>query len=331
MQNLSIGKIRGLQQIATNKGIFVMCAIDHRGSLQTTLEKELSKKIGYEEMVQYKLELCEMLAPHSSAVLLDPIYGAAQCIAGNVLPGSKGLLVSLEASGYQQNPDGRVTTLLEGWSVAKIKRMGGSAVKILLYYRPDLDDLSKKQLETVNIVAKQCIEHDIPFLVEPIIYPIGDEKADSAQFAAKKSAMVIETARKITALPIDVLKAEFPADIRFEKNAGKVLEACKKLSEASTVPWVLLSAGSDYKVFREQVKIACQGGASGFLGGRGIWQEVLHLEDRKQRAKYLKTVAVGRFNELVEIADKYAVPWYGKLGISATGLTNLNENWHKNY
>jgi tagatose 1,6-diphosphate aldolase len=331
MRNLSIGKIRGLQQIATNKGIFVMCAIDHRGSLQTTLEKELSKKIGYEEMVQYKLELCEMLAPHSSAVLLDPIYGAAQCIAGNVLPGNKGLLVSLEASGYQQNPDGRVTTLLEGWGVAKIKRMGGSAVKILLYYRPDLEDLSRKQLETVDLVAKQCIEHDIPFLVEPIIYPVGDEKTDSAQFAAKKSAMVIETARKITALPIDVLKAEFPVDIRFEKNAGKVLEACKKLSEASAMPWVLLSAGADYKVFREQVKIACQGGASGFLGGRGIWQEVLHLEDRKQRAKYLKTVAVGRFNELVEIAEKYAVPWYKKLGFSATELTKLNETWHKNY
>ncbi len=44
MRDLSVGKIRGLQQISTGKGIFIMCAIDHRGSLQATLEKELSKK-----------------------------------------------------------------------------------------------------------------------------------------------------------------------------------------------------------------------------------------------------------------------------------------------
>ncbi len=331
MRDLSVGKIRGLQQISTGKGIFVMCAIDHRGSLQTTLEKELSKKIGYKEMVQYKLDLCEALAPHSSAVLLDPIYGAAQSIAGGVLPGSKGLLVSIEATGYQDNPEGRLTTLLDNWNVEKIKRMGGSAVKILLYYRPDLVELSKKQLETINVVARECIKHDIPFLVEPVSYPVGEEKAGSAQFAAKKSEMVIETALQITGLPIDVLKAEFPADLHYEKDKGKVLETCRRLTEASKVPWVLLSAGADYKIFRDQVKIACQAGASGFLGGRGIWQEVLHLEDRKQRVKYLKTVAADRFKELVEIASKYADPWWKKMGIKADELLTSQENWYKNY
>jgi len=73
-----------------------------QGLSAKTLEKELSRKIGYEEMVQYKLELCEALAPYSSAVLLDPIYGAAQSIAGGMLPGSKGLLVSIEESGYNK-------------------------------------------------------------------------------------------------------------------------------------------------------------------------------------------------------------------------------------
>jgi tagatose 1,6-diphosphate aldolase len=99
MHNISIGKVRGLQQISTSGGVFVICAIDHRGSLQSTLEKELARKIGYEEMVQYKLDLCSALAPYASAILLDPIYGAAQCIAGGVLPGNTGLLVSLEATG----------------------------------------------------------------------------------------------------------------------------------------------------------------------------------------------------------------------------------------
>jgi tagatose 1,6-diphosphate aldolase len=281
--------------------------------------------------VQYKLELCEALAPYSSAVLLDPIYGAAQSIAGGMLPGSKGLLVSIEESGYQQDPEGRLTTLLEGWSVSKVKRMGGSAVKLLLYYRPDLEELSKRQLETVRFVATDCIEHDIPFLVEPICYPLQGENKDTIEFAIKKSGMVIESARKITSIPIDVLKAEFPADMRFEKDSGRVLATCRTLTEVSAVPWVLLSAGADYKVFKEQVKIACQGGASGFLGGRGIWQEVLCIDDIKKRLKYLQSVAVNRFKELVEIADKYAVPWYKKLNVAADERAQLPENWYKNY
>ena len=101
-------------------------------------------------LVDRKLELCAALAPHASAILLDPDYGAAQCIAGGVLPGHTGLLVSIEATGYENSPQGRITSLLKGWSVEKIKRMGGSAVKILVYYRPDLPNVAQKQLKTIG-------------------------------------------------------------------------------------------------------------------------------------------------------------------------------------
>jgi tagatose 1,6-diphosphate aldolase len=331
MHNLSIGKIRGLQQISTAGGIFVICAIDHRGSLQSVLEKELSRKIRYPEMVQFKLDLCAMVAPYASAILLDPIYGAAQSIAAGVLPGRTGLLVSMEATGYQDNTEGRVTTLLDGWGIEKIKRMGGSAAKILVYYRPDLAEIARKQLETVRSVAEECIKYDLPFLVEPVSYAVPGDNIDSVQFAAKKPDLVIETARQITALPIDVLKAEFPADLNYEKDKAKILEACRKLDEVSQVPWVLLSAGVDYKMFREQVKIACQAGASGFLGGRAIWQEALQLADREQRVKYLKTTVVDRLKELVEITTRYAVPWYRKFGVKPDALVTVPEGWYKIY
>ncbi len=331
MSNLSIGKIRGLQQISTTDGVFVICALDHRGSLQSAIEKELGKKIGYKEMVEWKLDICSALAPQASAVLLDPVYGAAQSIAGGALPGHTGLLVSVEATGYQNNPEGRVTTLLDGWSVEKIKRMGGSAVKILLYYRPDLAKVAKKQLETVRAVAKECTKHDLPLLVEPVSYPVEAEKANPAQFAARKPELVIETARQITALPIDVLKAEFPVDLNYEKDEAKALEVCQELNEVSRVPWVLLSAGVDYPTFSWQVKIACQAGASGFLGGRAIWQEVLGFADREQRLAYLKTTVADRLKKLVEITTRHAVPWYRKLGIGPHELVAVPENWYKMY
>ena len=128
--NLTIGKLRGLQQAANSDGIFTMCAMDHRGSLRSMIDEENPAEVSYEEMVARKLELCSSLAKYASAVLLDPIFGAAQCISHGVLPNVTGLLVSIEATGYGGGKEHRQTKLLDGWSVEKIKRMGASAVII---------------------------------------------------------------------------------------------------------------------------------------------------------------------------------------------------------
>jgi len=332
MTRLGIGKIRGLQQISTPEGIFIICAMDHRGSLKAMIEKEqLDDYVDYQEIVEHKLELCAALAPYASAVLLDPNYGAAQCIAGGVLPGHTGLLVSIEATGYESNPKGRLTTLLDGWSVEKIKRMGASAVKILVYYRPDLTEVADRQLKTIRTVAEKCLEYDIPFLVEPKTYLTKGEDSATSQFAVRKPALVIQTARQITSFPIDVLKAEFPANAKYETDRAKLHQLCRQLDEASQVPWVILSAGVDYEIFREQVKIACQAGASGFLGGRAIWQEAIRFTDKNDRAKFLSTTVADRLKELAEIATKYAFPWYRKFGIKAHELTAVQESWYANY
>jgi tagatose 1,6-diphosphate aldolase len=329
--SFTIGKIRGLQQITTSAGAFTICAMDHRGSLQNLLEKEWGRKIEFQEMVEFKMELCAVMSPYASAILLDPIYGAAPGIARGVLPGNIGLLVSVEATGYEASSAGRITKLLEGWSVEKVKRMGGSAVKILVYYRSDLPDIAKQQLKTIDEVASDCIKHDLPFLVEPVAYPVKGEKADSAEFAERKPVLVIETARQITELPIDVLKSEFPADLRYEKDEGKMFDYCSELNDVSKVPWVVLSAGVDYETFRQQVKIACKAGSSGFLGGRAIWQELVKFKDRGARTNFLRTTVVDRFKELADINSAFATPWFSKLGLKKNELAVLNENWYTNY
>ena len=331
MKRLSIGKIRGLQQIANPDGILAMCAMDHRGSLRSMIDEEHPGEVDYEEMVERKLELCSSLAKYASAVLLDPIFGAAQCISHRALPDSTGLLVSIEATGYGGGKEHRVTRLLDGWSVEKIKRMGASAVKILVYYRPDLTELASQQLNTVNMVASECIKYDLPFLVEPKSYPVGDEINNPRQFAALKEKLVIKTARDITALPIDVLKAEFPADLHYKKDRSELIELCRQLDRSSQVPWVILSAGVDFELFCQQVEIACQAGASGFLGGRAIWQEAMHIDDVRERVQYLSTVGVDRLKRLVEIANRYAVPWYQKLGKSAQELAQISGGWYEQY
>ncbi len=326
-----MGKIRGLQQIATPSGLLVMCAMDHRSGLVSMMEGTHHEAPDYDEIVQMKLDMCAALGPYSSGILLDPEYGAAQCIASGVLRGQTGLLVSIEATGYQKDPTGRLTTLLKDWSVEKIKRMGASAVKILVYYRPDIKKLAAKQLKIIARVAGDCIKYDIPLLVEPKTYHVEGEALDSAAFARSLPQMVIETARQITALPIDVLKAEFPADLKYEQDADKLAGYCRQLDQASSVPWVILSAGVDYNTFKQEVTIACQAGASGFLGGRAIWQEATEIESRDSRASFLSGVAAGRMQELVEIAGRCGRPWFSKLGLSKERLFDTDAGWYRRY
>jgi len=329
--NISIGKLRGLQQLADSKGMMTMCAIDHRGALRRALNEKNPDAVSYQNMVDFKLDLCRAVAPFASAILLDPEYGAGQAMTSGALPGTKGLLVSMEKSGYSGDSTARITELLPGWSVKKARKMGASAVKLLIYFRPDLKDIAAKQLDLVARLADQCLEEDIAFLVEPVSYPIEQVGTSSRKFADMKPGLVIETARQITALPIDVLKAEFPADIKFEQDEGKLLELCEELDQASRLPWVLLSAGVDFNSFKKQVEIACKAGASGFLAGRALWQEGAQIRSRKERMNFFQNTAAPRLQKLAGIADKYGKPWYSKLGAENGKFAPLAEGWYRSY
>jgi len=335
--NISIGKLRGLQQLADSRGIMTMCAIDHRGALKRALNEKNPAAVSYQDMVDFKLDLCQAVAPFASAILLDPEYGAGQAITAGLLPASKGLLVSVEKTGYTGDSTARITELLPGWSVKKVKKMGASAVKLLIYFRPDIKDVASKQLDLVAKLADQCLEEDIAFLVEPVSYPIEEKEhinqagTSSKKFAEIKPGLVIETARQITALPIDVLKAEFPADIKFEQDEEKLLGLCQELNEASRLPWVLLSAGVDFESFRKQVKIACKAGASGFLAGRALWQEGAQIRSREERMNFFQNTAASRLKELAEIADSYGKPWYSRLGAENGRFAMVAEGWYRSY
>jgi len=325
MRKLSIGKIRRLQQLANERGIMAMCALDHRGSLMKMLSAGQSQGAGYQEMVDFKLDLCRVVAPHATAILLDPIYGAAQAITAGAIPNTTGLLVSLEESGYSGEAEARITDLLPEWDTEKIKRMGATAAKLLLYYRPDVD-VAQRQLNTVQKLAADCVTEDIPFVVEPVSYRVASKEASPEDFAGVKGQMVVETAKQITALPVDVLKAEFPADLEYEKDKGRLSDLCHQVNEASQIPWVILSAGVNFELFHQEVELACRAGASGFLAGRALWQEATQIKSREERLKFLETTVVSRLESLTELANAYGTPWYARLEAS-----EVDESWHRRY
>ena len=291
--NLSPGKIRGLQQCATLNGIFTILALDHSPAYF------FNQPAKYADIVAQKARLIAGLSERASAVLLDPGHGLPAALHLQALSGKLGMLLSVEDGSYQ-NPGGEQRAkILDGWGVEKIKKAGASAVKLFFYYHPDHAERAAEEELFVQTVAAACRRYDIPLFAEPLSY--ATEPAD-------RPRVVVETARRISALEIDVLKVEFPVDAQADPDEANWQEACEALNAACQKPWALLSAGVTFETFAKQVKIACQAGASGFLAGRAIWGEASGLTGNAQD-KFLHDVARPRLLELASIAEQWGRDW----------------------
>jgi tagatose 1,6-diphosphate aldolase len=324
---ISIGVLRGLQQISNQQGIFTMAAMDQRGALKSMLNP--GGDVPYGEMRQTKIDVVGALAPHASALLIDPEYGAAECIAEGALPGSCGLIVSIEKTGYTLDGSGRLAELIPDWGVVRIKRMGASAVKLLVYYHPDEMEAARKQRDVVASVLEDCRKYDIPLLVEAVAYPLAGQ--DKESFAKSKPDAVVRSAEELCPLGFDVYKAEFPVDLAYPFEENNLGEWCRKLDAATSQPWVILSAGVGIDQFARQVEIACQNGASGFLAGRAIWKDSVKIKDLDQRRAHLRTEAVANIERCNQLAAKYATPWPKKLGHPNGFGDVVHEGWYSRY
>jgi tagatose-1,6-bisphosphate aldolase len=302
---IRIGRRRGIARCSNGQGVFVILALDHRNNLRQALNPADPEAVKDRDLVEFKQQVIEALAPGSSSVLLDPEYGASQVIGQDILPGRTGLLVSLEETGYTGDPTARASQILPGWNVGKIKRMGADGVKLLVYYHPD-SDVAREQENLVSAVAEDCAGFDIPFFLEPLSYSLNPDRKSLT--AAEKRRIVVETASRLTPLGIDILKAEFPLDVKDERDEKVWAEACRELTQASQVPWALLSSGVDFETFLRQVSVACESGASGVIAGRAIWKEAVGLETAN-RQTFLSTVAIERLQALTAICNQHAVPW----------------------
>jgi tagatose-1,6-bisphosphate aldolase len=320
---LTIGKLRRLQQCSTPDNLFVIMAVDHRSDLRQMLKPSDPDSLSYAEMVAFKSEVVRALAPVCSAVLLDPEYGAAQAVAGGALPGRAGLMVAVQASGYTGESTARRTHLLPEWSVEKAARIGASAVKLRLYYHPKAKHAAKQEALVDEVVA-ECRALDMPLFLEPLSFSLN---AKNGLSSAEKRAVVIETARRFSGRSIDVLKAEFPLDIHEEKRRDIWEAACRELTDASEVPWVLLSGGVSFADFVRQTEVACRCGASGVMVGRAVWREAIDRRNNAQE-EFLYKTAVDRMVELGDIVAEHSVPW---TKYYASISDTVGENWFVKY
>ncbi len=318
-QTISPGRWRGLKTTSSQNHVFAILAFDQRGSYR----KMLPDGTIYKTAVQVKRDIVVTLAPHVTAVLLDPIYGLQAALD---MSGSSGILMTIEKTGYSGEATARRVDFIDGWNTGKIKQMGASAVKLLVYYHPDAGTLTEEIETLVQNLAAECHQHDLPLFVEPLSYSLDNSvPKNSAAFAQKRPAIVRETARRLSKLGLDVLKLEFPVDVAFNDDESNWQAACEAVSAVCDVPWVLLSAGVDFEIFERQVQIASQAGASGFLGGRAIWKEAIAMTDT-ERQHFLDETATKRLHKLSAVVGEYARPW-----TDFYSPVETCENWFTSY
>lgn len=272
-----------IEALLDARGIVSGLALDHRDSLRAAATRR-GLPADDATLAAFKADATAALAPHVSVLLLDLELGAG-AIAW--LTGEPALVMPLEEQGYETVGEGRVTTLLPGFSPQRAASLGAVGCKLLLPYQPRHAESARLQ-ERVALGAREaCDAAGLGLVLEPIVYG-----SDGAAFAAD----VIESARRLAALGPHVLKVQFPA------GSGDDAAACAALDRAcGGVPWVLLGGGADAATFHAQVATACRHGARGFIVGRTVWDAAL-VADPAQRAEALAGTCTRILREATDLA-----------------------------
>ncbi|MDC1047791.1 tagatose 1,6-diphosphate aldolase [Alphaproteobacteria bacterium] len=313
MKSNNIGKLIHIKKLCNDQSHLQMLAIDQRPPI-FNLIKNKKKKYTYTDVVDFKKNISLNLSKHSTAILMDPVYSLPNLIPSSK---SKGLIITLEDHDFIEKGKGRYSKNIKNWTVEKIKRIGGDAVKVLAWYRPDADQNSiKHQKKYIETIGKQCEKYDIPFLLELLVYPFKNETGYSKDYKEqldKNQNHVINSVKEFSKskYKVDIFKLESPVDSS-ELEDGKFTkvtqEAFRKLSLATKeIPWVMLSSGMSKKSFHNCLKLAYKNGASGYLAGRTIWLDAFKdYPNYKKITDNLSKESISYVKKLNELTKKNA-------------------------
>ncbi len=267
-------------KIFQNQGKYLMLAFDHRGSFKKYVKPEGPESATHQEIIEVKRIIIESLQDQFSGLLIDEQWGLPAYISKN-----KPYLLPLEKSGYIDT-DGERNTELE-YTAKQLRGLGAGGSKLLLYFNPDASNCNKQ-----IAIAKQALEdshqNNLPFFLEIVTY--GNEVVGKtrAEWVLRSVEMLLEN----NVVP-DVWKLEYPGD----------LKSCQKITQlVSDTPWILLTRGETFEVFAEQLRMAMQAGAAGFLAGRALWQEIEEFSNNEERQEFLDKIVKNRFKIISDIA-----------------------------
>jgi tagatose 1,6-diphosphate aldolase len=318
---LSAGKYRGLKRLADPAGRFKMTAVDQRPPIEHPIQKKRgTDRAPWEDVAGFKELLIRELQSESSAMLLDPHYAYPRGVT--LLDARLGMILTLEDSRYTETPGGRRSAEIDDWSVEKIKRAGGDAVKVLTWYRPDADPaVCRAQQEFTARIGAACRRYDLPYVFELLVYPLAadaEQTRDYVEMKSKRAELVIESVRTFAdpKYGVDLFKLESPIAAAELPEPGapgsdRAQALFEELGAAAGRPWVMLSAGAAMGEFRRVLEYAYAAGASGYLAGRAIWLDAFqHFPDWSAITSALRAEAVPYMRALNTLTDRAARPWH---------------------
>ena len=273
-----------------------------------------------EQLETFKVLVSKYLTKYASSILLDSELGwkAAEARDKNA-----GLLVAYEKTGYDKTVPGRYPDLVENVSVQRLKANGADAVKVLLYIDIDEDRAVNDVKEAfIERIASECKAEDIPFFLELVSYDakVTDEK----EYAKLKPRKVIEAMKLYSQerFGVDVLKVEVPVNMKYVEGfaENEVLytkeEAAafyKEQSDATSLPFIFLSAGVSAQLFQDTLRFAKESGSTfnGVLCGRATWAGATKAYQEGGEAatiKWLETIGKQNIVELDAVLQETATP-----------------------
>lgn len=309
-------KQKKLKRLCDKNGIIGALAIDQRGALRRMLGEDTP----VEQLETFKVLVSKYLTKYASSILLDPELGwkAAEARDKNA-----GLLVAYEKTGYDKTVPGRYPDLVENISVQRLKANGADAVKVLLYIDVDEDRTVNDVKEAfIERIASECKAEDMPFFLELVSYDakVTDEK----EYAKLKPRKVIEAMKLYSQerFGVDVLKVEVPVNMKYVEGfaENEVLytkeEAAafyKEQSDATSLPFIFLSAGVSAQLFQDTLRFAKESGSTfnGVLCGRATWAgatKAYQEGGESATIKWLETIGKQNIVELDAVLQETATP-----------------------
>ena len=289
-----------LDDIAADSHVFAIIAMDQRNTLRRMFTA-VGRDASDEDLRTAKADVARVLTPAASGLLSDPTYGVPAIAEAKALAPDCGLLVAAEPSerrSYHGEPRTHRDPALDArW----VLDQGGDALKFFVQLRADrpapapAPDLVAEALAVCAEIIRDCRDQGLPVVIENLVYA---RPGEDLRGQAREDA-IIEAARALNDLDIDLLKLEYPGSP----------EGCRRLAAVLGRPWAVLSAGVPFDQFTDIIRIAAdEGGASGFIAGRSVWREVVSLTGQP-REEFLTSVALPRLERLVEVAEYRARPW----------------------
>ncbi|HLT85287.1 MAG TPA: hypothetical protein VKZ83_13725 [Phototrophicaceae bacterium] len=264
---------RAMATISTDSGAILIVAADQRNSMKAVMNAPTGPAgVSQEELVAAKADLVRYLGNHAPAILLDPEVALPQIVDDGTLARTTGLVVGMDASGYETVDGLRYTRYVPGVTPRTVRDLGGDAAKMLFYVRPDRQGADSRVAQEIRDLVRACDAEGVLLIVEILTYQLEDESAEDyaaafPQLVADATALAVECGTKLLKLP-------YPGSA----------EACRAVNEAARgVPWTVLSAGVDHETFVDQVAVAVAHGAAGAMAGRALWKDSLAMttEDRR--------------------------------------------------